>query len=139
MVSALITEEDRIRKNTSDESNLRIDKAIYQAIDNYRGKTAGEIRKRLKKLDKEWDIERVLMLNASVLALTGTLLAAKKNKKWFALPAIVTSFLAQHAIQGWCPPLPLFRKFGVRTAHEIDAEKYALLELLERKGELKIY
>jgi hypothetical protein len=39
---------------------------------------------------------------------------------------MVLGFFAQHAIQGWCPPLPLFRKLGYRTRKEIDKEKYAL-------------
>jgi hypothetical protein len=38
----------------------------------------------------------------------------------------VLPFLFQHAVQGWCPPVPLFRRLGVRTRKEIDAEKYAL-------------
>ena len=38
----------------------------------------------------------------------------------------MTGFLFQHATQGWCPPVPLFRKLGVRTRSEIDREKYAL-------------
>lgn len=32
-------------------------------------------------------------------------------------------FLLQHALQGWCPPLPIIRKIGVRTAEEINQEK----------------
>jgi len=36
-----------------------------------------------------------------------------------------------HAVQGWCPPVPLFRAFGVRTRMEIDKEKYSLMEILK--------
>jgi hypothetical protein len=36
-------------------------------------------------------------------------------------------FLLQHGLQGWCPPLPVLRRLGVRTQREIDAEKYALM------------
>ncbi len=46
-----------------------------------------------------------------------------------ALPAIVTGFLFQHAIQGWCPPLPVLRRRGFRTAEEINQERYALKAL----------
>jgi hypothetical protein len=42
------------------------------------------------------------------------------------VPAVVRTFLLQHAREGWCPPLPAFRRLGVRTRQEIDAEKYAL-------------
>ncbi len=51
------------------------------------------------------------------------------DKRFFALPAVVAGFLLQHALQGWCPPLPLFRRLGVRTAAEIDQERYALKAL----------
>jgi hypothetical protein len=39
------------------------------------------------------------------------------------------AFLLQHALQGWCPPVPFFRSRGVRTAREIDQERYALKAL----------
>ena len=42
------------------------------------------------------------------------------------LPLVVSGFLLQHAIQGWCPPLPVFRKLGFRTRAEIEQERYAL-------------
>jgi hypothetical protein len=43
-----------------------------------------------------------------------------------ALPVVVLGFLLQHAVQGWCPPIALFRRIGIRTRREIDAEKHAL-------------
>jgi hypothetical protein len=48
------------------------------------------------------------------------------NRKWLYLSGTVLSFLLMHAVQGWCPPVPLLRKLGVRTQREIDAELYAL-------------
>jgi hypothetical protein len=45
------------------------------------------------------------------------------------LPGIVLPFLLQHAVQGWCPPVPLFRRLGVRTREEIEREKFALKAL----------
>src|SRR3954471_19127459 len=62
------------------------------------------------------------------LALTGTLLGAFVDKR-LALPVAVTAFLLQHAVQGWCPPVPFFRKRGVRTMLEIDEERFALKAL----------
>jgi hypothetical protein len=38
----------------------------------------------------------------------------------------VAGFLLQHAVQGWCPPVPVFRRLGFRTQTEIDYERYAL-------------
>ena len=85
-----------------------------------------EMTRRIDELDREWDIERVLETNASVIALSGLILGATHNKKWLIVPGIVTTFLFHHAVQGWCPPVPLFRRLGVRTRREIDEEKYAL-------------
>jgi hypothetical protein len=78
------------------------------------------------ELDREWDIERTLEANASTAVLVGVTLGALVDRRFFALPAIVAGFLLQHAIQGWCPPVPLLRRLGFRTASEIDYERYAL-------------
>ena len=51
------------------------------------------------------------------------------NKRFLLLPGLVAGFLLQHALQGWCPPVPLFRRVGVRTATEIERERYALKAL----------
>ncbi len=67
------------------------------------------------------------MLTAPVIALVGTMLGAPVNRKWPLLSGgIVLPFLAQHALQGWCPPVSLFRRLGVRTRREIDGERFAL-------------
>jgi hypothetical protein len=87
----------------------------------------------MAELDKEWDTERMLILNASTLSLASVYLGITKNRLWFAMPVVISFFLAQHAIQGWCPPLNLFRKAGMRTRKEIDMEKYALMEALKSK------
>ena len=41
----------------------------------------------------------------------------------------MNGFLLMHAIQGWCPPLPIIRKMGVRTAEEIFHEKFVLKQI----------
>lgn len=122
---------DRIRDNTPDSINQKIDQKSQQNIQYYNKQNEMVIKSRIKELDHEWDIERVLALNASLFALTGTILGITVNKKWLILPVVVTSFLAQHAVQGWCPPLPLFRKSGFRSRKEIDLERYALVETLD--------
>ncbi len=88
-----------------------------------------KINKRLEQLDHEWDIERTLEANASALTLTSLVLGTVVNRRWFYVPAILGGFMLQNAITGWCPPLPLFRKLGVRTQIEIERERYALKAL----------
>ncbi|SFW30716.1 DUF2892 domain-containing protein [Nitrosovibrio sp. Nv17] len=119
-------EADRIRRSTAAHLNRKIDRRTDRNIELYGGSGAELVRKRVEELDREWDIERVLETNASALALTGLLLATTVDRKWLLLPGVVMAFLLQHGIQGWCPPLPLFRRLGVRTRGEIDREKYEL-------------
>jgi len=56
-------------------------------------------------------------------------LGATVDRRFFALPAVVAGFLLQHALQGWCPPLPVFRRLGFRTQAEMERERYALKAL----------
>jgi hypothetical protein len=116
----------RVRQNTPEKLNRKIDYHILKNIRKYRNHSYQEIAARLEELRTEWDIEKTLEVNASALALTGIVLSATVNKKWLILPGIVTAFLLQHGLQGWCPPLPLFRALGVRSRHEINEEMYAL-------------
>lgn len=130
MVRDMNAGNDRVRRSTSTHLNQEIDRRTEQHIAEMRG-DRGRIRARLAELDREWDVERVLEVNASTLALTGLVLGLTVNRKWLGLPAVVLPFLLQHGLQGWCPPLPILRRLGVRTQREIDAEKYALLEAMK--------
>jgi hypothetical protein len=121
---------DRVRRSTSARINTRIDAGTDRRVERYAGRSRDDIEKRIQTLDEEWDVERILEINASTLALTGLLLGITVNKKWFAVPTVVLPFLLQHGLQGWCPPLPILRRLGVRTRSEIDREKYALKQLL---------
>ncbi len=106
-----------------------IQKRIRKATVNNIAQTISapnRIEIRLAELDREWDTERILELNASLFALSGVLLGKFVNRKWFFLSIAVTGFLAQHALQGWCPPLAVLRHWGVRTRKEIEQERNAL-------------
>ena len=117
---------DRVRSSTAEEVQAELDREIEAHIAAYGDRSPADITNRIGELDHEWDVERLLELNASSLAFVGTVLGATVNRKWLLLPATVLAFLFQHAIQGWCSPIALFRRLGVRTAKEIDLEKYAL-------------
>lgn len=122
-------EKGRVRRATAPEVNGKVDQEIRDNLKSYSGSDSEAIDQRISQLDKEWDIERTLELNAATLAITGTVLGFVVDKRWLALPIVVGAFLVQHAIQGWCPPLPIFRRLGFRTRPEIDKEKFALKAL----------
>lgn len=115
---------ERVLRQTSEQVNRKILLLTECSIRHYAAHP-DEIPTRLRELDEEWDVERVLEANASALALGGILLSVFR-KRTLILSAAVLAFLHQHAIQGWCPPLPVIRQFGVRTRTEIEYERYAL-------------
>lgn len=122
---ALPTTRDRVPAHTAEEVNQRIARETEARVRHFADDTSG-IPSRLLQLDKEWDIERAIEMNASALAFTGVVLGAFVHAYWLVLPALVTAFLFQHAVQGWCPPVPVLRRLGFRTADEISEERQAL-------------
>ena len=119
----------RVPAHTDAEVNERIRQRTEQNIAHLRNASPAAITQRLQELEEEWDIERTLEANAATAVLVGLTLGATVDRKWFIFPAVVAGFLLQHAVQGWCPPLPVFRRYGVRTQTEIDYERYALKSL----------
>lgn len=124
-----LPKEDRVRRNTAGKINTRLDDELKGRVQRYKGESKEELAGRIRELDNEWDIERFLEMNASALALAGLVLGILGRKRWLLLSLTVMGFLLQHALQGWCPPVPAFRRFGIRTRQEIDREKYALKAL----------
>ncbi len=120
---------DRARANTPPEINEAIDREIAATVRFYAGKTDYEISKRIKELDSEWDIERYIEASSAVFSFIGTVFGLKWSRNWFILIILVSIFLLQYAVQGWCPPVSILRWLFVRTRKEIEVEKYALKAL----------
>ncbi len=122
------TTAGRVPQQTSEEVNREIRATTKQNLQRY-GTSREMIDRRLRQLDAEWDIECCLEANAATAMLVGACLTAVGGRKFLVLPIAVGGFLLQHAVQGWCPPLPVFRRLGVRTQREIDEERAALKAL----------
>lgn len=120
---------NRVPQNTPAQINERIRCQTEANVARYADAGPESLDRRLRELDEEWDIERTLEANAATACLVGVTLGATVNRKWFLFPAVIAGFLLQHAVQGWCPPLPILRRLGFRTASEIDYERYALKSL----------
>ncbi|MGC2854387.1 hypothetical protein ACM64Y_02845 [Novispirillum sp. DQ9] len=118
----------RVSANTAPRINAAIEDDIRERLIAYAARLDA-IEGRLRELDREWDIERAIEANAATLALSGVLLAVLHDRRWLVLPALVTAFLLQHALQGWCPPVPVLRRLGFRTPAEIARERMALKAL----------
>jgi hypothetical protein len=118
-------EFDAVRANTDPEVNKKIDATIEERIRFYATQPREVISHRIEELEHEKDVEQVLETNAAAVALGGVVLGLVR-KKWLLVSATALGFLLQHARKGWCPPVKLLRKIGLRTRREIDREKYAL-------------
>lgn len=121
---------DRIREHTSEASNRRIDlqtrAAIAEALESRE-----RIQARLAELDREFHVDRALMLNFAILSSVNASLAMRSLRRrgrlggWGLVFLSQLGFLAYHAIWG-CPPLPVFRRLGFRSSREICAERVVL-------------
>lgn len=122
----LPTSRGRVVRHSPSQANREILASMRKSIERHMEDDADQIEQRLRELESEWDIERLLETNAAALSLAGLALGATVNRKFYILPAIICGFLLQHGLQGWCPPVEILRRLGVRTTEEIDGERYAL-------------
>ena len=124
----MATSSNRVSSHTDESVNERIRRRIEKNVAYFQYHPE-HIGQRLEELDKEWDVERMLETGATTVTLAGLLLGITRNRKWLLLSLAVQGFFMQHALQGWCPPLPVLRRLGFRTQYEIEQERYALKAL----------
>src|SRR4051812_294859 len=101
----------RVERNTSRAVNQQIEHETIERLRRLAAAGPGAIAARLRELDEEWDMERRLEANASIVSLIGLTLGFGVHRRFFAIPGIVAVFLLMHATQGWCPPVPILRRF----------------------------
>src|SRR5689334_4663440 len=128
---------DRIRAHSEDRVNQRIDRQTRGALDEARRSPEARAA-RIAELEREWNVDRAIMLAFGIAgsftawnALSG-LRRTGRLGGWSLLFGAQMAFLINHAVRGWCPPLPIFRRLGFRSAAEICAERVALERASER-------
>ncbi|MDQ3774682.1 MAG: hypothetical protein M3461_10105 [Pseudomonadota bacterium] len=106
-------------QHTAEHINQRIREQTEANIARYAAAGPEAIDRRLKELEREWDME-----------LRGQRLDARAHRgcaqRDVLLPGVVAALLLQHAIP---VPVPVFRRLGFRTQTDIDYERYALKAL----------
>jgi hypothetical protein len=122
-------ETDRDRRYTAASVLQRIDDETEARLRTYASDGPQAIAARLAELDQEWDIDRAVELEASLMGLMGLGLGALFRRGLLAAPAVVGAAVFVHATMGWYPLLPVFRRLGLRTSGEIERERYALKAL----------
>ena len=117
--------EQHTRPEWNELNRLRTQASVSRLEDAHRA----QIDARLAELDREWDVERLLNANAGALICASALLGRFVDRRALWLTTAVCTFFAQHALSGWCPPIPVFRRVGVRTMREIERERHAIKAL----------
>jgi len=97
-----------------------------ESLNSYKDSSNEIISQRIRRLNYEWDTERVLEAGAALAVIASTILGLRHNRLWFLVTGAAGVFLLNHALQGWCPALVLLRRLGVRTAEEIFNERTVL-------------
>jgi hypothetical protein len=129
---------DRVRVHTPRHVNRRIDRETAADLERFVAADPEQILRRLAELDREWDIDRAVM---ALLAAGGSLNLFLSLRRWLsgrrpgratAVLGLQLAFLFHHARAGWCPPVAILRRLGLRTRMEIEEEKRALVALLSR-------
>jgi hypothetical protein len=115
----------RVPTHTAQSVNQEIEDVAVQRLSRCTSSNA-LVARQLSNLQQEWDLERALQTWFASVVLTGVALATTRDRRWITLPAVAAGFMLQHAFQGWCPPVPFFRRLGFRTQAEIARERYAL-------------
>lgn len=119
---------DRARRHTARSVLRRIDDDTLDHLMEVeaRHETAG---RRLEALDREWDIDRTVEAEAATMGLIGLALGTFVRPAFLALPATVGAAVFLFGTRGMYPLLPIFRRLGIRTAREIERERYAIKAL----------
>jgi hypothetical protein len=106
--------------------NPRVQARTLHDVSFYIGAGEHTLNARIRELEEEWNLERTLQANGASLALIGLALGFAVDRRFHGLTLLASGFLLQHALSGWCPPLPMLRRLGIRSAAEIQQEILAL-------------
>ncbi|MFN8388779.1 MAG: hypothetical protein U0136_00650 [Bdellovibrionota bacterium] len=110
----------------SSNSSERIARDLEMRLRGYVGEPKAMLSLRLQELDDEWDIERFMEAGAAALTMFGAMGLSRGRR---LLPAGIGAFLLAHSSGAWRPAASFLRRFGIRTAAEINQERYALKAL----------
>lgn len=119
---------DRARRHTARSVLRRIDDDTVHHLAAVAAQPA-QAQARLDELDREWDLDRTIEAEAAAVGLAGLALGVFVRPAFLAVPAAVGAGVFLYGAFGLYPLLPLFRRLGIRTAREIQRERYAVKAL----------
>ncbi|HEY1954615.1 MAG TPA: hypothetical protein VGH28_03370 [Polyangiaceae bacterium] len=117
---------DRVRKRGSKKIAARLDAELERRLERAADDPLWA-RKRLHHLDREWDIDRAILVPFAFMG-AAALILARRGKRLYRVPlgAQIGAMVA-YATIGWCPPAAILRRLGFRTRQEIEAERLGMI------------
>jgi hypothetical protein len=122
----LSTTTERVARNTSPKYRQQFEQQLRENICRYMSAERHEIDQRLAELDREWNIERAIELEAPAMIALGAILGLTRSRKWFGLSVFAATMVIFHNTQGWYPLLRVFQRMGFRSQNDIEEERMAL-------------
>ncbi len=126
MIKRLPATTKKVCFQTDPKINAKIREQTVRSLKYYQDADKNTVASRIEELNGEWDTERVLEVNAASVIILSSLIGLLRCRGYFLLTGLVSLFLLKHALEGWCPPLPIIRGMGIRTSEEINHEKTVL-------------
>jgi hypothetical protein len=71
---------DRVRSHTAEELNRAVDRDTRQCIQAFASRDREQVTRHIQELEREWDVERYLQTDTSILALAEIVLGARLAK-----------------------------------------------------------
>lgn len=122
-------EPDRVRRLTFKRDQDRIDERTLDALRVASNQGVMGLTRRLEELDREWSVDRALMIGAGSFVWLGLVMGTAVKRRLYLISAIAGGVLFAFALLGWAPPVLILRRLGFRTRGEIDSERMALKAL----------
>jgi hypothetical protein len=116
----------RVQQHTPERINDDIRRRTRERVARYARLSEDQLRRKADELEAEWDIERAIAAQTGAVTLGAVLLGRLVRRGFFAVAAVGSAFLIQHALIGWSPAVMLLRRMGFRTAQEIEQERHGL-------------
>jgi len=122
----LSTTAERVTANTAPEYRQQFEQQLRDNIAGYMLADRQTLDQRLEALNGEWNIERVIELEAPTMIALGVILGLTAGRKWFGLSVFAASLVILHNTQGWYPLMRPFQRMGLRSQNDIEQERLAL-------------
>ncbi|RPI12487.1 MAG: hypothetical protein EHM60_11730 [Lysobacterales bacterium] len=122
-------QRDAVRHHTDPAVARLLEDRLRARLEQYEAVDPRTVQDRLDALEREWDTDRTLELDAAAWGIVGVALGALHRRGWLILPMFAAAAMLAHALTGRHPVMPVLRRLGVRTSREIARERYALKAL----------